>query len=119
MAGDVFPFAIGLATVTRTVNTGSQSVALGTVGATSQSTPTPQGYPTYPGGFSVRVANVGTEVTWIAFGYGSAATADTASSMPMLGGTVEVFTVGPGCTHISAIVAQNTATIYATTGQGI
>lgn len=117
---DVFPFAPLLPTVTRTVNTGSQSVALGTAAPTSESTPTAPGAGTFPNGFTVRVVNDGTVTTFIAFGVnGAAATAAVASSPPMLAGTSEVFTVPAATTHISAIVASGTATIYATPGQGM
>lgn len=111
-------FVAILPTVTRSVNTGSQSVALGTAAPTSESTPTGTGAGTFPSGFAVRVANAGTETAFIAWGQGSAATATT-SSLPVLGGVTEIFEVPAGVTHLSAIAAANTTTIYATPGQGM
>jgi hypothetical protein len=119
MSSVTLPFSPILPTVTRAVTSSSASVALGTTARTSQTaSPTPQGAPTFPGGFSVRVVNDGTVISFIEFGYGSAATAAVASSIPMLPGTAEIFSVGEGCTHISAITASGTATVYATPGQG-
>lgn len=119
MPSVTIPFAPVLNTVTRSVNTGSQSVALGTAAPLNQDTPTAQGAGTFPGGFSVRVLNAGSVVTFIAFGYnGTAATAAVASSIPMLPASSEVFTVPAATTHISAIVAATTSTVYATPGQG-
>lgn len=108
-----------LPTVTRSVNTGSQGVALGTAAPTNESTPTGTGAGTFPSGFAVRVANAGSETAFIAFGQGSAATATVAASTPILGGVTQVFEVPAAVTHISAITASGTTTIYATPGQGL
>lgn len=118
MSGETFPFSPILPTVNRTTNTGSQSVALGTVG---RSEPTPgasSNSPTFAGGFTLRIVNDGTVTIFFAIGYGTAATASATTSTPMLPGTTEVFTVAESATHISTICASGTSTVYATPGQG-
>lgn len=120
MSSDVVPFSPVLPTVTRTVNTGSQGIALGTVARTaSPAAGSSSNAPTFAGGFSVRCVNEGSVTIYVEFGYGSAATAAVATSFPMLANTSEIFTVGEGCTHISAISSTSTANLYATPGQGI
>lgn len=69
-------------------------------------------------GASVRVYNAGTATVFIAFGI-STVEAVAATSMPVPAGAIEVFAVGPGVTHMAAITASSTATVYATPGQGI
>lgn len=70
------------------------------------------------GGGTVRVNNIGTQTIFIAFG-ASTVTAATATGMPMIAGATEVFTVGPGVTHIAAIAATTGSTVYVTSGQGL
>lgn len=65
---------------------------------------------------AVRVANTGTVPVFIRFG-GSAVVATT-GNMPVLPGTVEVFTKG-AYDRVAAITASGTATIYFTAGEGL
>jgi hypothetical protein len=65
----------------------------------------------------VRIVNPSSVVMFIEFG-ASDVTAATATSMPMLPGTVETFEVAPSQTHVAAITASGSATLYATTGRG-
>lgn len=69
-------------------------------------------------GFDLRVHNAGSALAFVAFGASSAITATTAS-MPVPAGAVEVFSCGSQITHMAAITASGTATVYATPGQGI
>lgn len=50
---------------------------------------------------------------------GSAVAAAVATGLPILPGQAQAFTVGPGDTHIAAIVSTGTATLYVTPGEGI
>ena len=68
-------------------------------------------------GAQVRVCNSGSVVAFVAFG-DSGATATTTTSMPILPNTVEVFTVNPTQTHMAAITASGSTTLYLTTGVG-
>lgn len=69
------------------------------------------------GGATIRVVNDSTVTVFVEFGAGSA-TAAVATSAPLLAGTSELFTVGPNITHIAAIAASGSGTVYATPGQG-
>lgn len=93
------PFTPG-STVSRSVNSGSQSVAL----------PSPRGD-------QVRVMPLtGSVVVFIKFG--TAAVAAAVTDMPVLPGLGEVFTIPPGATHVAAICAASTSTVYFTAGDG-
>jgi hypothetical protein len=92
-------------TVTRTVNTGSQRVALTDPGI-------------FGGKFQVRVANNGSYKAFVNFG-DVTVTAAVATGMPVLAGNVEVFTIAPGDTYIAAICdTGESATLYITSGFG-
>jgi hypothetical protein len=65
----------------------------------------------------VRIVNAGTVIVFIAFG-ASGVTTTAAAGMPILPGTAETFEVGADETHVAAITASGTATLYATTGRG-
>lgn len=91
----------GAATVTIAVTTSSASVAIGNQ--------------TDVGGASVRVANTGTGLAFIAFGKGSATA--TTSGLPILPGTVEAFEIG-SATYVAAITATGSTTLYFTPGMG-
>lgn len=69
-------------------------------------------------GGTVRVLNTGTVTVFINFGTSSAVTATLAAGIPIPPNTPEAFAVGPTITHMAAITASSTASIYATTGQG-
>ncbi|MDB6059573.1 MAG: hypothetical protein JWO95_3417 [Verrucomicrobiales bacterium] len=113
----VVPFSPELPSVILASGTSSTSIALGNKAGTSESVPTPQGYPTFPGGFSVQVVNSGTATVQIAFGSG-AATATSASGVMVLGNTTRVFGVNPNITHLAQIASASGNNIYATAGQG-
>ena len=91
------------ATVTRAVTTTTANVALTT--------------PAGSGGFDVRLYNLGPSLVFFRFG-GSDVEATTAFT-PLPAGQTEVFSAGPGVTHVAAITATGTATLYATTGRGV
>lgn len=66
--------------------------------------------------FEVRLFNDGSSTAFIAFG--SSTVEATATSLPIPSGGVEIFAVNPATTHIAAITASGTTTIYATSGRG-
>jgi Na+/serine symporter len=65
----------------------------------------------------VRLYNRGTVEVFVTFG-ASTVTATTTTSMPLAPGAAEVFGVASDETHVAAITASGTATLYATTGRG-
>lgn len=65
---------------------------------------------------SVRIYNDGTATVWVAFGDGTV-NAALASAMPVGAGVCEVVTTS--ATHVAAIAAGSTGTIYFTAGNGI
>lgn len=66
--------------------------------------------------FNVRVFNDGAATMFIAFG--ESGVVATTASLPIPSGAVEVFSVNPATTHIAAITAVGTTTLYATSGRG-
>lgn len=108
-----------LPTVSITTNaTGSASIALGTAAPQDLSAPSGPGAGTFPAGFALSVTNAGTTTAFLQMGMGAAATATATTSMPLLAGNTRVLDAPAGCTHLSAINASGTTTIYATPGQG-
>lgn len=91
------------ATVSLAVTTTTGSVALTAPGGS--------------GGSDVRLYNAGGSLVFVAFGSSTVQAAVT--SLPLPAGQTEVFSVGPGSTHVAAITASGTATLYATTGRGV
>jgi hypothetical protein len=73
--------------------------------------------PATAGGYQVRIYNAGSATAFIRFGT-VAIDAATATSMPVPSGQTEVFTVASTVTHVAAITASGSATLYATTGYG-
>lgn len=68
-------------------------------------------------GPQIRIASVAANAaTFIRFGTVTVNAAVT--DVPILPGTVEVFTVPPGATHVAAITGTSTATLYFTAGDG-
>ncbi len=95
---DVF---LGGATASRSVSNSSANVQVPTT-ASAQ----------------VRIASeAGGAVSFIKFGKDSSVTAAT-TDMPILPGTVEVFTRPPDSNYMAAITASGTATLYVTVGAG-
>jgi len=68
-------------------------------------------------GRSVRICNDGLVTVFIAFG-NSAIEATAAAGIPIKPGMVEAMEFGKGVTHVAAITAAGSATIYFTVGQG-
>lgn len=66
----------------------------------------------------VRITHTGTLTVFINFSTG-AGTASTATDMPMLPGTCEVFWLPKGITHVNAISSGAAGTIYCTVGEGV
>lgn len=95
------------ATVSLAAGTSSTPVAL-------------EGVPT--GQVQVRIYNSGTTTAHVAFG-GSSVAAQTGADLPVPGGIVEVLTLdSTQCapiTHVAAITASGSATLYFTPGQGL
>lgn len=121
MSGTV-PFSPVLPGVSLSVSnagaSGSLNVAIGTVGGTSQATPTPQGYPTFPGGFTLRINNVGTKTAYFNLGTTSSVTAATTDSAIAAGQVINI-TCNPNVTYLAAICADtDTTTLQATAGEG-
>jgi len=70
------------------------------------------------GNRSVRIANIGTQTIFVAFGI-STTTASVTGSMPILPNTVETFFMRNENTHIAVIASSTGSTMYVTTGEGI
>lgn len=64
---------------------------------------------------TIRIYNAGTATVFVKFG-GSSVTAAT-TDMPIPAGVVETFRTGT-LTHVAAITASGTATLYVTSGEG-
>jgi ABC-type uncharacterized transport system YnjBCD substrate-binding protein len=69
------------------------------------------------GGSQLIVKNSGSVEVFVATGVGSA-TAVSASSMSVLPGTVEVFTIPENHTHVAAITAAGSTTVRVYRGYG-
>lgn len=94
------PFTPG-ATASLAVTTTTGSVALGKPDGTRQ----------------VRVANVGPNEAYVKFGDSTVEAATT--DMPIHANTSDIFTVGPGITHIAGIsAATESAALRITSGHG-
>jgi hypothetical protein len=68
-------------------------------------------------GKDLRIYNAGSATAFLDFG--SSGIVATTADMPVPSGAVEVISVGPGVTHVAAITASGTATLYITAGRGI
>jgi len=112
------PFSPALPTVQLASATTSSNVALGTKGQTSESVPTPQGYPTFPGGYTVEVSNVGTSNAQIVFGTDSTVSATSAAGIMVAANTTRRFGVNPNITYMAQIANGTASVLYATPGQG-
>jgi len=113
------PFSPILPTVQLASATSSSNVALGTVGRTAQyESPTPQGAPTFPGGYSLRLTVQGAQPMQIAFGNSSAVTATSATGMLLRAGSDQVISVNESVTYIAQISPATGSTLYATPGNG-
>ena len=66
-----------------------------------------------------RIVNAGPNTAFLRWGTASGVGAAVVTDMPMLAGTVEVFTFSPDATTLAAIcAAASTATLYITAGEG-
>lgn len=63
----------------------------------------------------IRIANAGTGTAFVVWGVG-AQTASPTTSMPILAGTVEVFSKGLADTV--GVISSSTSTVYLTCGEG-
>ena len=70
------------------------------------------------GNRTLRIANIGTQTIFIAFGV-STSTATVSTSMPVLPNTVETFFMRNENTHLAVIAGSTGSTIYVTIGEGI
>lgn len=102
----ITPFTPLGATVNLAVDTNSDVLELTTIGTGAT------------GGMAVRLHNAGSVAVFVAFGNSAITTAAT-TGMPIPAGGVEVFEIGPAVTHVAAITASSTATLYATSGRGL
>lgn len=74
---------------------------------------------TMPGQPSVvRLANIGTQTVFVAFGDSTVA-ATVADGFPMIANSVECFSIPAGATHVAAIASGAGSTLYATVGEGV
>ena len=67
-------------------------------------------------GGTVRIVNSGTQTVFIVFGTG--AVPATTSSMPLLGNTVETFSITSATTSITTLAATTGSILYLTVGIG-
>jgi len=65
----------------------------------------------------VRLTNLGSATSFVVFG-DSTVEATVEAGMPILPNTTEKFTVSAAHTHVAAITASGTATLYVTSGLG-
>ena len=78
---------------------------------------------TSPNPVAVRLYNTGTATVF--FKAGPVGVTAAVTDTPIPSGAIEVFNLTPtvtipgGCSHIAAITASGTATLYATVGQGL
>ena len=113
------PFSPILPTVQLASATTSSNVALGTKARTNQTdAPTPQGSPTFPGGFSVRLTVQGTQPMQVVFGTDSSAASTSATGMLLRAGSDQVVSVNENITYIAQIAPATGSTLYATCGEG-
>lgn len=66
----------------------------------------------------VRLANIGTETVFVAFGPSTVA-ATVADGFPMIANSVECFSLPADATHVAAIAGGVGSTLYATVGEGV
>jgi hypothetical protein len=66
----------------------------------------------------VRLANIGTQTVFIAFG-DSTVTATVADGFPMIANSVECISMPSTATHVAAIASGTGSTLYATVGEGV
>lgn len=64
---------------------------------------------------SVRIVNSGSAIVYVEFGKSASVTANAATSMPMLGGTVETFLLPNDITHIA--FTGGDGPVFVTTGE--
>lgn len=69
-----------------------------------------------PGATTVRICNTTNAVAYVRSG--DSTVSATANDTPILAGTVEVFAINPGDTHVAAILASGTGTVNFLFGAG-
>lgn len=80
------------------------------------STPTNPGAGPSGGNNVMRILNAGPSTVFVRFGVGAQTAVTT--DMPILAGSVELFTKTPATDTVAAITASSTATLYITCGEG-
>lgn len=117
MSGNT-PFSPVLPTVQLASSGSPTSVATGIKARTSQTeSPTPQGAPTFPGGYTLRLTVRGSENMQVEFGTTSAVPT-SAGSMALLGNTTTYVSVGESIATVAQISAATGSTLFITPGEG-
>lgn len=73
----------------------------------------------YPDAQQAMVYSAGSDTAFIEFCTSSTCTAAVATSYPTASGHKEVLGLRPGTTHVAAIAASSTATVYVCVGVGV
>lgn len=112
------PFGPNL-TKTKSISV-SNSSATATLDATDvSSTPTPANSGPSGGHSVMRIVNAGPSTVFLRWGLAASVGAASASTdMPMLSGTVEVFSKSADVDTVAAITSTSTSTVYITCGEG-
>lgn len=67
---------------------------------------------------SLRIVNSGSQTIFLDF-VTTTGTSVATTSMPMLAGTIEIFTFANDITHVAVIAAATGSTMYITPGEGL
>lgn len=96
----------------------SGTTASATLDATDvSSTPTPASSGPSGGHSVMRIVNAGPSTVFLRWGVGAQTAVTT--DMPMLAGTIEVFSKAADVDTVAAITSSSTSTVYITCGEGI
>jgi len=101
------PFTIGGDTVTYSATTTSGTTSAAAIGIKAT-----------PPGSQVIVQAPAANTVAVFIKFGTSSVVATTAGFPMLPGAIHVFSVGQGQTHMAAITASSTGTVYATPGLG-
>jgi hypothetical protein len=92
------------------ISAGTSTISITTSSAATQVNPA-------PGSLRMRLYNAGPSTIFVEFG-NAGVTAAVATGLPIPAGQTESFSFGRA-THLAAITAAGTATLYATPGEGV
>jgi hypothetical protein len=67
----------------------------------------------------LRIVNTASVFAYVNFGPSTVVAATVANSMPIAPNSVEVFTIDPNVTTVSAILGSGTGTLICTRGEGV